>query len=191
MLSINDLKSGTYFIIDGQPFEILEEQHIKLHRRKAFLQTKIKNLVNGKIIERNFQQSDTFKKADISKQKVKYLYNHREEYWFSEKNDAGKRFKLNEDLLGSVTKFLKSNTVLEALAYDNKIINVSLPVKMNFKVTEAPPEIKGSTAVGGTKPVTIETGIKINVPFFINEGDVIKINTQTGKYVERVEKNKG
>lgn len=188
MLSINDLKSGTYFILDGQPFEILKEQHVKLHRRKAFLQTKIKNLVNGKIIERNFQQSDAFKKANISKQEVKYLYNHKEEYWFSEKNDAGKRFKLNKDLLGSVTKFLKSNTVLEALVYDDEIINVSLPVKMNFKVTEAPPEIKGGTAVGGTKPATIETGVKINVPFFINEGDVIKINTQTGQYAERVEK---
>ncbi len=188
MLGRNHLKSGAYFILEGQPYEVLEAHHLKMQQRRPVLQTKIRNLATGKVLERNFQQSDTFEEAEVVRQNVKYLYSHRKEYWFSYENDSSKRFRLQDDILGEKAGFLKSNTILEAIIFNNKIIKINLPVKMDFKVTEAPPAIKGDTAQGGVKQVTIETGAKINVPLFIKEGDIIKINTQTGEYAERVEK---
>jgi len=186
MLGMNDLKIGTYFILDGQPYEVLESHHLKMQQRRPVLQTKIKNLINGKVLERNFQQSDTFEEANIQKEKVKYIYNHRGQYWFNYENDPSKRFNLTTDILGDAINYLKPNTVLDALLFNSEIININLPIKMDFKVIEAPPAIRGNTAQGGNKQVTIESGAKINVPLFINEGDVVRINTKTGEYVERV-----
>lgn len=188
MLGMNDLKPGVYFIFESQPYVVLEAQHLKMQQRRPVLQTKMRNLATGKVLERNFQQSDSFEEADIQKQNVKYLYGHRDEYWFSDEKDPGKRFQLKEDLVGEAVKFLKPNTIIEAVVFNGKIININLPIKMDFKVMEAPPAIRGDTAQGGVKQVTIETGAKINAPLFINEGDIIKINTQTGQYVERTEK---
>jgi len=116
------------------------------------------------------------------------LYAHRDQFWFAYEKDASKRFELGEELLGESTKFLKANTVLEAVAFEGRVITVELPIKMEFKVTEAPPAVKGNTAQGGVKQVKIETGATINAPLFINEGDIIRINTETGEYVERVDK---
>lgn len=188
MLGMNDLKIGTYFILDGQPYEVLESHHLKMQQRRPVLQTKIKNLINGKVLERNFQQSDTFEEADIKKSKVKYIYNHRGQYWFSYEDNPSKRFNLTSEILGNAINYLKPNMILDALLFNGEIININLPVKMDFKVIEAPPAIKGNTAQGGNKQVTIESGAKINAPLFINEGDVIRINTKTGEYVERVSK---
>ena len=190
MLSISDLKSGVYFILNGQPHEVLETHHLKMQQRRPVLQTRFRNLLNGKTLEQNFQQSDAFEEADIEKTKVKYLYNHRVEFWFSDQNDPSKRFKLEESIVEHVKNFLKANTVLEALKFNGDIINIELPVKMDFLVIESPPGIKGDTAQGGTKQVKIESGVTINVPLFINEGDTIRINTQIGQYTERVEKKK-
>lgn len=189
MLGMNDLKPGIYFIFEGQPYEVLKAQHLKMQQRRPVMQTKIKNLINGKIIERNFQQSDYFEEADIQKKDVKFLYAHRDEFWFSEVNEPSKRFELEQEIIGQeAVKFLKPNTVIMALLFNGQIINIELPVKMDFKVIEAPPSVRGNTAQGGTKQATIETGAIVNVPLFINEGDIIRINTQTGEYSERVEK---
>lgn len=185
---MNDLKIGTFFIVEGQPYEVLFSQHLKMQQRRPVMQTKIKNLLTGKVIERNFQQSDYFKEADIQKKEVKFLYSHRDEFWFSEINDSSKRFKLGEEIIGEAAIFLKSNTTIASLLFNGKIINIELPVKMDFKVIEAPPSVRGNTAQGGTKQVKIETGALINTPLFIEEGDTIKVNTQTGEYAERVEK---
>lgn len=187
MLGMNDLKIGTYFIIEGQPYEVLFSQHLKMQQRRPVMQTKIKNLITGKIIERNFQQSDHFEEADIQKKEVKFLYSHRGEFWFSEVNDP-KRFQLTEDIIGDSTRFLKPNTIVTSLLFNNEVINIELPVKMDFKVIEAPPSVRGNTAQGGTKQVKLEGGAYINAPLFIEEGDVVKVNTQTGEYAERVEK---
>jgi len=146
--------------------------------------------MNGKIIEHNFAQSDQFQEADISKKKVKFLYAHRDEYWFNEEKDPSKRFKLEETLLEGSTRFLKPNTIIDALLFNDTVINIELPVKMDFKVIEAPPAIRGNTAQGGVKQVVIETGANINVPLFIEQDDTIRINTQSGDYVERMEKSK-
>ena len=188
MLGMNDLKIGTFFILEGQPYEVLHSQHLKMQQRRPVMQTKIKNLLTGKIVERNFQQSDYFEKADIQKKEVKFLYSHRDEFWFSEKDDSSKRFKLGEEIIGESAVFLKSGTLISALLFNNQIINIDLPVKMDFRVIEAPPSVRGNTAQGGTKQVKLETGALINVPLFIEEGDIIRVNTQTGEYSERVEK---
>ena len=161
-----------------------------MQQRRPTVQVKMRNVTNGKVLERNFAQSDVFEEADIERAKVKFLYNHKDQYWFSYENEPTKRFLLTEELIGEATKFLKSNTVLDAIEYNGNITNIELPVKMEFKVMEAPPAIRGDTAQGGVKQVKIETGAHINVPLFINQNDIIRINTETGEYVERVEKGK-
>ena len=189
-LGVNELKPKTFFIYEGQPYVVLETHHLKMQQRRPTVQTKMRNLINGKILERNFAQSDVFEEADIERRKVKFLYGHREQYWFSYDNDPSKRFQLTQELIGEATKFLKSNTVLDAIEYNGEIVNIELPVKMDFKVIEAPPAVRGDTAQGGVKQVKIETGATLNVPLFINQNDIIRINTETGEYTERVEKGK-
>ena len=189
-LGVNELKPKTFFIYEGQPYVVLETHHLKMQQRRPVVQTKMRNLMNGKILERNFAQSDVFEEADVSRQKVKFLYSHRDKYWFANENDPSKRFELGEDMLGDSVKFIKANTILEAILFEEKIISVELPVKMEFKVVEAPPAVRGDTAQGGVKQVQIEPGASINVPLFINQDDIIRINTETGEYTERVEKGK-
>lgn len=190
MIGPNDLKPGVYFIFEGQPYETLETHHLKMQQRRPVVQTRMRNMLNGKVLERNMAQSDLFEEADIQKKSVKYLYSHRNEFWFCELNDPSKRFKLDEEIIGDQTKFLKANTEIGAITFNDEIINISLPIKMQFKVVEAPPGIKGDTAQGGIKSVKIETGASVNVPLFVNQEDIIIVNTQTGQYVERAEKGK-
>ena len=189
-LGVNELKQKTFFIYEGQPFVVLETFHLKMQQRRPTVQVKMRNLMNGKILERNFAQSDVFEEADVQRQGVKFLYAHRNQYWFSYENDPSKRFELSEDILGNAVKFLKPNTVLEAIIFEGKVITAELPVKMEFKIVEAPPSIRGDTAQGGVKQAKIETGAYINVPLFIDEGDIVRVNTETGEYVERAEKGK-
>lgn len=169
---------------------VLETHHLKMQQRRPVVQTKMRNIINGKVLERNFAQSDVFQEADIERTKVKFLYSHRDQFWFCEENNPGKRFELSTDILGNAVKFLKANTVLEAILFEGKVVNVELPVKMDLKVVEAPPAIRGDTAQGGVKQVVIETGATINAPLFIEQDDIIRINTESGDYVERVEKGK-
>ncbi len=205
MLSYNELKPGILFIVDGQPYEVLESEFLRMQQRKPVMKTKIKSLVSGKIIDRSFQPSDQFEEAEVEKFSVKFLYAHREEFWFCELDNPPKsptatggpakglgaknRFILKSEIIGDMAKFLKPNMEISAIKFNDKILNIDLPIKVDYKVVEAPPAIRGDTAQGGTKVVVIETGAKINVPLFINEGDVIRINTQTASYVERAEKS--
>ena len=181
----NELHPGVFFIYEGQPFVVLSSQPLRMQQRKPVFQTRMRNVLNGKIIEHNFMISDILEQADIQKRKVKYLYSHRDEYWFVDTKDASQRFKIPENILGDGAKFLKGNIEVDAVEFNGTVITVDLPIKMEFKVVEAPPAIRGNTAQGGSKQVTIETGAVINAPLFINEGDVIRVNTTTGEYVER------
>lgn len=190
MLSINDLTAGLYIVYENMPYQVLETQHLHIGRGSSSIQTKLKNLKTGQVLARNFKPSDQFLEANTLKNKVKYLYNHRNEYWFCEEKNQASRFKLSKNQLGEVIRFLKPNTIVEALNFRGEILNITLPIKMDFKVLEAPPAIHGNTAQGGTKTVTIETSASIAVPLFINEEDIIRVNTQTGEYVERMEKGK-
>lgn len=187
-IPVNDLKPKTYFIYEGQPYVVLETHHLKMQQRRPTVQVRMRNLINNKLLERNFAQSDIFEPADVERQKVKYLYSHRDQYWFSYEKDPSKRFELKSEIIGDAGKFLKSNTLIDAISFEDNIISIELPIKMEYKVTEAPPAIRGDTAQGGVKQVTIETGASINAPLFINQGDMILVNTQTGDYVERVNK---
>ena len=184
-LGVNDLGPKVYFIFEGQPCVVLETHHLKMQQRRPVVQTRFRNLLNGKTLERNFAQSDTFEEADVERSEVKFLYSHREQYWFADPKDPSKRFELGEELIGDQARFLKANTVLEALSWDGKVITITLPIKMEFTVTEAPPGIRGDTATGGTKQVKLDSGATINAPLFVQEGEKIIVNTETGQYVER------
>ncbi len=187
MLNYNEIKPGKYIILDGDPYLVLEYSFSRVQQMKPVAQTKIRNLITGRIIEKAFRQTEKVEEAEIEKRDIKYLYTNKREFWFCEMNDPSKRFKLNEKEIDSDTaKFLKTNMAVEIVTFDEKIISVNLPIKMELKVTEAPPSIKGNTAQGGSKPVTLETGAIINAPLFIEEGDVVVVNTQTGEYVSRV-----
>lgn len=186
MLNINDLKPEVVFLLDGQPFEIIEAKHLHLGRGGAILQSKIKNLKTGALVKRNFKPSDNFKEVDVSRETVKYIYNHRGEYFFAKKDNPSQRFSLKEDKLEDKKRFLKEGVLLETIEVNEEIVDISLPIKIDLRVVEAPPSFKGDTAQGGTKNVILETGAEIKVPLFIKEGDIIKINTRKGEYVERI-----
>jgi elongation factor P len=190
MLAYNELKRGTMFVLDGQPHIVLEYEFLRMQQRKPVAKTKIRNLITGKITERNFHMNESFEEAIIEKRPVKFLYSRRGEFWFSEANDPAARFSLGEEIIGAQAKFLKPNTEVAAVSFRNNIITIDVPIKLDLTVTETPPGIRGDTASGGSKPATLETGAVVNVPFFINEGDVVRVNTQTGEYVERAEKSR-
>jgi elongation factor P len=186
MLNYSDLKKGLQIIIDKEPYEILEAKPMKKARDQAVLQTKIKNLITGNALSRNFQQSESFEEAEISRFEAKFLYSHREKYVFSEKRNPVKRFELKKEQIGQASKFLKPEQIVEGLIFRDRIINILLPIKVELKVVQAPPTIKGERAQAGTKQVTLETGAKMNVPSFIEKEDIIEVNTQSGEYVRRV-----
>ncbi len=188
MLSYNELKPGIFIVLNGQPFAVLESEFLRMQQRKPVMKTKLKNLISGSVTERSFQPSDQLEEAEMEKMQVKFLYINRGEVWFCDANDPKNRFQLGADVISGMEKFLKPNMEVSALKFNGKILSIDLPVKMEFRIIEAPPGIKGDTAQGGTKVATIETGAKVSVPLFINENDIIRINTQTGDYVERVEK---
>ncbi|MEK7162696.1 MAG: elongation factor P [Patescibacteria group bacterium] len=188
MLSYNELKPGVYIIFENEPYLVEAFEFLRMQQRKPVAKTKIKNMITGKILERNFQQSDSFEEAEIERAKSRFLYSSRGEFWFSDIDNPKNRFNLKTDIIGEGEKFLKPNMEIAVLKFKDKVINISLPAKVDYKIIEAPPAIKGDTAQGGTKVVIIETGAKISVPLFINEEDIIRVNTQTGEYTERVEK---
>ncbi len=186
MLNYSEITQKKFIVMDGAPYEVLDAHIFRMQQRKPVNQTKLKNLITGKIAETTFHQADKVEEADLQKKEAKYLYSNRGEWWFCEPANPANRFKIVEDMIGSAGRFLKSNALVELLVFDEKIIGVKLPIKVELKVTEAPPAIKGDTAKGGSKVVTLENGATINAPLFINEGDVLRINTETGNYVERV-----
>ena len=190
MLSYNELKPGVIFEYENQPYQVLESGFLRMQQRKPVMQTKIKNLLNGQIISRNFHQSDQFEdlENDIQRKAIKYLYNHRGEYWFSDLNDPKNRFLLPEEVVGSKGQFLKPNSEIKVMLFKEKVVDVELPAKMDLVVKETAPNDRGNTAQGGTKVAELETGAKVNVPLFINTGDTVRVNTDLGQYVERVEK---
>jgi elongation factor P len=186
MLSHTDLKKGTQFILDGQPWEVLEAKAMKMAQRRPVIQSKIKNLIDGKVQEKNFQQGDMFNEADLQKKDIKFLYQSKGQYWFCEIDNPSKRFFFTEDQIGYQAKYLKSNESVTGIIFDDKIINFKLPIKVTLKVKESAPGIKGDRAQGGTKEAILESGATIQVPLFVEEGDTIEINTETGEYVRRV-----
>lgn len=177
-------------MFDDQPYEVLEFKQMGKAQDVVVAQTKIRNLINGKVMTKNFHQGDKFDEAKIEKKPAKFIYSHRGKFVFAEKDNPAKRVELPEENIGDIMKFLKPNQEVSMIIFRENIINIALPVKINLKVVEAPPSIKGDTAQGGSKPVTLETGAMVNTPLFIETGDIIEVNTETGEYARRVEKVK-
>ncbi|OGZ79363.1 MAG: hypothetical protein A2528_01010 [Candidatus Staskawiczbacteria bacterium RIFOXYD2_FULL_37_9] len=186
MLSHTDLKPGVQFIYEGQPWEVLTADMMKMAQRRPVIQSKIKNLIDGRVQEKNFQQGDIFEEADLEKKEIKFLYQTKGQYFFCEINDPSKRFFFTEAQIGSQAKFLRPNEIVIGIVFEEKIITFKLPIKVNLKIKETPPGVKGDRAQGGTKEAILESGATIQVPLFIEEGDTIEVNTETGTYVKRV-----
>ena len=189
ILAYNEITAKKVIVHEGAPFEVLSSHVFRKQQRKPVNQTKLRNLKTGKVTEISFHQSETVAEADIETSNITFLYENRGEYWFCEAENPKNRFSFDADIIGEQGRFMKQNMNVEIKRFEDDVIGISLPIKLDLTVKEAPPAIKGNTVQGGTKQVVLETGATINVPMFINEGDIVRINTETGEYVERAEKN--
>ncbi len=190
MLDYNEIKKGKIVIYEDEPYEVLDNHVARTQQRKPQNQVKMRSLINGRAVSTVFHAADTAEEAEIEKREVTFLYANKGEYWFADPKDPKNRFTIKEDLLGDAKKFLKENCPATALVFDyddeEKIIGVRLPIKMEFIIKDTPPSIKGNTASGGNKVATLENGANVNVPLFLEVGEKIRVNTDTGEYVERV-----
>lgn len=191
LLEYNEIRERKIIIHESEPCEVIESHVARTQQRKPQNQVKLRSLLSGRTWNTTFHASDTAEEAEISKREIKFLYQNKGEYWFADPENPKDRFKLDEKLIGDSKKFLKDNCIATALVFENEddeeqIISVKLPVKMDFLVKDAPPSIKGNTATGGNKLVTLENGTVVGVPLFVDAGETVRINTETGEYVERV-----
>lgn len=192
-LEYNEIREGKIIIHNGEPCVVLDSHVARTQQRKPQNQVKLRSLKSGKAYNETFHVSDSANEADLEKRETKFLYENRGEFWFCDPNDPSKRFKLEESVIGPKSKFLKANELITELVWtnendDEETIGVQLPIKMTFEVKEAPPAVKGDTRTGGNKQVTLENGVVINAPLFIEAGEQIVVNTETGEYVERASK---
>ena len=186
MYVIAELKKGRAVIVDGDPYLITWNQFSKSARQGGVMASKMKNLKTGAVIQKTFQGNDKLEPADVGYRKVQYLYGDGTNFTFMDLNSYD-QFELTEDTIGDVAQYLTEGQELDAMMFQDQPIGINLPPTIEVKVVETIPGVKGDTATGGTKPATIESGATINVPLFINEGDTIKVNTDSGEYMSRAE----
>ncbi len=194
MLEYNEITVRKYIVVDGAPYEVIENHIARTQQRKPQNQTKVKNLLTGRMSNMTFHAADKVAEAEIDTREAKYLYTSKGEFWFCEANNPAKRFKIPADVLGKQALFLQANSIYDTLVFvdpesetgEGTIFGVKLDPTVDLKVVEAPPGIKGDTARGGNKNVVVEGGAVVSAPLFVNVGDVIRINTETGEYRERV-----
>jgi len=187
-LDYSEIEKGSQIILNNQPYEIIECASMFKGRGHSVIQAKLKNLISGEIISKTIHPSDVFEEAEVIKEKAKFIYSHRGKYVFSKEENPSERFELTEEQIKESAKFLKPGLVVEALIFQDKVVNIKLPIKILLRVKEAPPGIKGDRAQGGTKPVILETGAEIQAPLFVEKDDIIEVNTEKQEYVRRVEK---
>lgn len=188
VLSYNEILPKCIINYNNEPYEVLSAHIFRMQQRKPVNQTKLRQLVGGKVVEIAFHQNETVTEADVGKMQAQYLYTNRGESWFAEEGNAKNRFSFPDESVHDKVQWLVPNTSVEVLTYEDRPMTIKIPVKVELAVKDAPPAVKGNTVSGGTKLVELATGAKINVPLFINTGDIIRINTDTGEYTERVEK---
>ena len=188
ILAYNEILPKKIILWNGEPYEVLSAHVFRKQQRKPVNQTKLKSLRNGRAVEQTYHQNESVEEADIAYAQIEYNYESRGEFWFITPGKPSERFTLKADVVGEQMQYVKPKTEVEAMLFNDEIIGIHLPIKVDLKVTEAAPAVKGNTVQGGNKLVTMETGAKVTVPMFINEGDIIRINTETGEYAERVEK---
>lgn len=188
VLSYNEILPKCVIEYNNEPYEVLSSHIFRMQMRKPVNQTKLRQVISGKVLEISFHQSETIKEADIEYIDANYLYTNRGESWFAEKGNPKNRFSFAEDAVEEKVQWLKTNDEVEVMVYKEKPVSIKIPIKVDLKVTEAAPAVKGDTVSGGSKQVTLESGATVSTPLFINEGDILRINTDSGEYVERVEK---
>jgi elongation factor P len=184
MISAGDFRNGVTFDIDGNVYQIIEFQHVKPGKGAAFVRTKIRNVISGAVTERTFNPTDKFPPAYIERKDMQYLYSDGGLYYFMD-NETYENIPINADTLSDNFRFVKENTDVKVLSYKGVVFGVEPPVFIELQVTETDPGFKGDTATNASKPATLETGAQIRVPLFINEGDMIRVDTRSGEYLER------
>ena len=180
-----DFRNGTTFEMDGNVFKVVEFQHVKPGKGSAFVRTKLKNVISGAVIEKTFNPSDKYAAAQIEKREMQYLYNDSDIYYFMD-NTTYEQIPLNEEQIGDALKYIKENMNVTMQSIKGKVFNVEPPMFVELEVTYTEPGFAGNTTTTSGKPATLENGYEISVPMFINIGDVIRIDTRTGEYMERV-----
>jgi elongation factor P len=190
LLEYNEIRTGKVIVYNDEPCVVLDNHVARTQQRKPQNQVKLKSLVSGRTYNETFRSSDTAPEADVTKREAKFLFANKGELWFCEPNDPAKRFQISKDIIGESEKFMKPNMMVDTQIFENddeeeQIIGIKLPIKMEFLVKDAPPSTKGDTATGGNKLVTLENGTTILTPLFVEIGDKIIVNTETGNYVER------
>lgn len=187
MLEYSEITERKYIVLNGEPWEVLSSHVFRKQQRKPVNATKLKNLITGKVTEQSFHVSEKVEEAEINEREAKFLFSNRGQFTFCDPNDPSKRFSLTEDFIGPRGKFMKTNSIIKILSFGDRDIGIKMPIKVELKVTEAHPAVKGNTAQGASKTVKLETGAEIQVPMFIKEGEIIRINTETEQYTERAE----
>lgn len=183
-ISMSDLKKGLRIELEGIPYRITEYQHVKPGKGAAFVRTKIKSLLNGRVIEKTFHAGDKAEVPNLEQKTMQYLYNDGEFYQFMD-TTSFEQIGLTDDQVSEVKEFMLETMEVEILFFNNKPISLELPQVVELKVVDTPPDFKGDTSQGGKKPATLETGAVVNVPFHILEGDVIRVDTKEGVYLEK------
>ncbi|MEE8328487.1 MAG: elongation factor P [Thermodesulfovibrionia bacterium] len=185
MIATSNFRKGSKIKFKGDPYEIIDFQHVKMGRGGAIVRTKIKNLRTGSIVEETFKGGEKLDTPDLQEKSMQYLYNQDDMYFFMDTGNY-EQIPLSPEQLGNSKKFLKENMVVKILFYGSSPIAVEIPIFVELKILKTAPGIKGDTASGGSKPAVLETGVTVKVPFHINEGDIIKVDSRTSAYVERV-----
>jgi elongation factor P len=185
MIDVNELRKGVTFELDGELYKVLDYQHHKPGRGKAIIRTTIRNLRTGAIVEKRFISGDRVQDIRLDHQAVQYLYNDGDLYYFMD-TKTYEQPSLSAEILGEAMNYLTDGLILELSTYEGEPIDIELPVTVELEVVEAPPGFAGDTATGATKEITLETGLKVQVPLFVEKGDHIRIDTRTGEYLTRV-----
>ncbi len=185
MISSNDFRPGVVVTLDGDLYAIVQSQHVKRGRGSAYVRAKVRNLKTGAITERTFNAGERVPHAFLERREMQYLYHQDGDYVFMDQQSY-EQVTLNAELLGDATSYLKDNTVVTVVHFEDRPIAVDLPNSVDLTVVEAAPGIRGDTASGGSKPARLETGATVQVPLFVEVGEVIRVDTRTGEYLERV-----
>ena len=185
MVVAGDFKNGITFDMDGAVFQVIEFQHVKPGKGAAFVRTKIKNVITGSVIERTFSPTDKFENAYIERKDMQYSYNDGDLYYFMDQ-ETFDMLPIGKDQIGDALKFVKENMICRILSYKGNVFGIEPPTFVELAISETEPGFKGDTATGATKPATLETGAVIQVPLFVDGSDVIRVDTRTGEYMERV-----
>ncbi len=188
ILSYNEITPKKVIIFNDEPHLVISYHVFRKQQRKPVNITKLKNVKTGRVIENTFHVNETAEEADMETRGVTFIYRKGNEYWFHTTGKPAERFALTSDFVGDQGKFMKDRSEIDAVVYEDEVIGLKFPIKVELKVTEAMEAVKGNTSGGAQKEVTVETGAKVMVPMFINEGDIISINTEEGLYSERVDK---